>query len=143
MVRTRTRLRIVLLSALAFGCVRRPAVPPDVSPGTPYVSWVIMSGDGDSPDRDFVCQSYPRTDCVIPASRLQNQVFSDAHVYYHAAGGETKYTGSFLIGYFQSTSAAKGVQANITVAKNESIGNQSVVGIVTSTPGEYEITLIR
>ena len=57
-------------------------------PGTPHVSWVIMYGDVETPDREFACQSEPRTECIVPASRPDNKVFSDVHIYYHGAGDE-------------------------------------------------------
>ena len=99
-----------------------------------------MSGDGDNPDREFVCQSDPRNDCVVPVSSRDEQVFSEVHIYYHGAGGETKYTGSIDIGFFQGSTASRRLQANTTVEKAESIRNHSVTGIVTATPGSYAIT---
>src|SRR5262245_40373578 len=102
--------------------------------GTPDVTWVIMSGDRDNPDQDFVCQSNQPGECVVPASRPDAQVFSHFHVYFHRAGSETKYTGSIQTGYFQGSPASQRMQTDTTV-KNESIVNHSVIGIVTSTPG--------
>lgn len=138
------RTRYVLLLMVGIGansaCVKRVPEPAGVIPGTPHVSWVIMHGDRDNPDQEFACQSEPRNECVMPASRPDAQVFSDVHVYYHGAGAETKYTGSFQVGYFQGSPESHHVQTNITVKKNESITNQSVTGIVTSTPGNYEVT---
>ena len=132
---------VALTSALIGGCAKH--IPePSVPPGTPYISWVIMSGDRDTPDRDFVCQSDPRNDCVVPASRPDAQVFSDVHFYYHGAGSQTRYEGSIDIGFLQGTKEAHTARTNVTVEKNESIQNQSVVGIVTSTPGTYAITFV-
>jgi hypothetical protein len=116
-----------------------PKAGAGVTPGTPYVSWVIMSGDRDNPDQEFVCQSEPRNDCVVTASRTDDQVFSDVHVYYHEAGSETKYAGSINIGFFRGTPESHTTQSNITVQKNESISNQSVTGIVTETAGTYAV----
>jgi hypothetical protein len=99
-----------------------------------------MSGDSDNPDQEFVCQSDPRNDCVLPVSRPDGQVFSDVHFYYHGAGEETKYTGMIDIGFLQGSTAAHTVQANTTVKKAESIMPHSVTGIVTSTPGTYALT---
>ena len=99
-----------------------------------------MSGDRDNPDQTFVCQSDPRNDCLVPASRPDEQVFSDLHVYYHGAGSETTYTGSIDIGDFRGSSGSNQMQTNMTVKKNESITNQSFIGIVTSSPGGYELT---
>jgi hypothetical protein len=99
-----------------------------------------MSGDRDNPDREFVCQSDPRNECVMPVSRPDEQTFSDVHFYYHGGGEETKYTGSIRIGFFRSPSDSQLIQTNITVRRDESIANQSVIGIVTSVAGQYDIT---
>jgi hypothetical protein len=130
---------LALISTLMSGCARH--IPePSVLPGTPHVSWVIMSGDRDTPDRDFVCQSDPREECVVTASRPDAQVFSNVHFYYHGVGSQTRYEGSIEIGFFQGTTEAHTTRTSVTMEKNESIQNHSVVGIVTSTPGTYAIT---
>jgi hypothetical protein len=126
----------VLCSA---ACARHVPEPPTSVPGKPYISWVIMSGDSDNPDEDFVCQSDPRNDCVVPASRPDARVFSDVHLYYHGAGAETRYLGSMKIGFFQGAATASKTQVDIAVKQNGSITNQSFVGIVSSTPGTYTI----
>ena len=129
-----------IAAVLSSTCAKRVPEPAGVARGTPYVSWIIMSGDSDNPDREFVCQSDPRNDCVLPMSGQDGQVFSDVHFYYHGAGAETKYTGSIEIGFLHGSSGAHTVQANTTVQKNESIRPHSVSGIVTSTPGTYALT---
>jgi hypothetical protein len=131
---------LVVVSVCVASCAMGAPKPAGLAPGTPYVSWIIMSGDGDNPDQEFVCQSNPRNDCVVPASRPDARVFSDVHFYYHGTGAETKYTGSIDIGFFQGSPAAHTTQTNVTVPKNESIMNQSVTGIVTSTPGTHTVT---
>jgi len=136
------RLVLVSIAAAMFTstCARRVPEPIGVAPGTPYVSWVIMSGDRDNPDQDFVCQSNPRNDCVVPVSRPDAQVFSDVHMYYHGAGAERTYAGSIQIGFFRGTAeSSQNIQTNITVQKTDSIANQSVTGIVTDTPGNYAV----
>ena len=130
---------LAIVSALPAACARRVPPPAGLAAGTPYISWIIMSGDGDNPDQEFVCQSTPRSDCVVPASRPDAQVFSDAHFYYHGAGAETKYVGTIDIGFFQGSREAHLVKTDMAVKKGESIANQGVVGIVTSTPGSYAI----
>jgi len=127
-------------AVLTSTCATRVPQPAGGVPGAPYVSWVIMSGDRDNPDQEFVCQSDPRTDCVVPASRPDAQVFSDVHFYYHSAGAETKYTGSIDVGFFQGSPESRKIQANTTVPKTESITNHSVTGIVTAMPGSYPVT---
>lgn len=132
-------MSLAVVECLSAACAKRVPEPVGVAPGTPHVSWVIMHGDRDNPDREFACQSDPRSECVIPASRPDAQVFSDVHVYYHGAGGETKYVGSVDIGYFQGASPSRRSPSTITIKKNESITNQSVSGIVSSTPGAYTV----
>ena len=130
---------LALATACTAACAKRVPEPPATARGTPHISWVIMSGDSDNPDQDFVCQSDPLNDCVVPVSRPDAQVFSDVHVYYHGAGAATKYTGSFLIGFFRGSPASNRFRTDIEVRKTESITNQSVSGIVTSTPGTYVV----
>jgi hypothetical protein len=135
------RLSIVLIAAFfaVSSCARHVPKPAGIAPGTPFVSWVFMSGDRDNPDRDFVCQSTPPSECVMPASRPDERVFSDLFFYYHGASGETKYTGSIQIGFLQGSPDAHKVAVNIT-AKKDGITNMSVLDAVTSTPGTYEVT---
>lgn len=130
---------VTAAAVLASSCGKRLPEPSGLAPGAPHVSWIIMSGDRDNPDREFVCQSAPRTDCVIPVSRPDAQVFSDVHFYYHGAGAETKYTGAIDVGFFQGSPASRQIQANTTVQKTEKIMNHSVTGIVTATPGSYPV----
>ena len=129
-----------IAAVLNSTCAKRPPEAPGVARGTPHVTWIIMSGDRDNPDQEFVCQSDLRNDCVLPVSTPDEQVFSDVHLYYHGAGAETKYTGSVDIGFFQGAPDSHKVQPTITVKKTESITNPSVTGIVTSTPGTHALT---
>ena len=128
-----------LVSVLTSTCARRVPEQSGIARGTPYVSWIIMSGDRGNPDQEFVCQSVPRNDCVVPASRADAQVFADLHVYYHGGRGAIRYAGPIQIGFFRGNGGPPH-NANITVPKNESIANQSITGIVTETPGEYAVT---
>ncbi len=132
-------LAVFLLATSA--CAKTVPRPADVAPGTPYITWIIMHGDSDNPDREFACQSTPRNDCVLPASTQDEQVFSHVYLYYHGAGAETAYTGTVQIGFFRGAAPASGSKTNITVKKNESITNQSTTGIVTNTPGTYALTI--
>ena len=132
---------VILAVALTSTCARRVPEPVGVPPGTPYISWVLMYGDRDNPDSEFACQSEPRTECVIPASRTDAQVFSDIHFYYHGAGAETRYEGTINFGYLQGSPDSHTSRINIAVQKNESIANSSLIGIVTSTPGSHAVTI--
>jgi hypothetical protein len=100
-----------------------------------------MYGDRDNADEEFACQSEPRTECVLPASRPDGQVFADMHFYYHGVGAETRYEGTKNIGCLQGSPDSHTSRTNITVKKNESITNESVSGIVTSTPGRCTVSL--
>lgn len=134
------RVVVVGLCAVCAGCGKRVPEPVGVPAGTPHVSWIIMHGDRDNPDAAFACQSTESTACIVPASRPGATVFSDVHLYYHGAGSETRYVGSYDVGYFQRQGGGRSdVPTNITVRGNEKITNQSVTGIVTSTPGTYTL----
>jgi hypothetical protein len=100
-----------------------------------------MYGDRDNADAEFACQSDPRTECVLPASKPDAQVFADIHFYFHGAGAETRYEGTINIGYLQGAPDSHTSRTNITVEKSGSITNSSTTGIVTSTPGTYAVTI--
>ena len=132
---------VVLAVAFTSTCAKSVPEPVGVPTGTPYVSWVLMYGDRDNADREFACQSGTPTECVLPASKPDAQVFSDIHFYYHGAGAETRYEGTINIGYLQGAPDSHTSRTNITVQKNGSITNSSTTGIVTSTPGTYAVTI--
>ena len=132
---------VILVVALTSACSQRVPGPVGVPPGTPYVSWVLMYGDRDNADAEFACQSDPRTECVLPASKPDAQVFADIHFYFHGAGAETRYEGTINIGYLQGAPDSHTSRTNITVEKSGSITNSSTTGIVTSTPGTYAVTI--
>ena len=136
------RVAVVIVAvALMSRCARSVPEPASVPPGTPHVSWVLMYGDRDNADREFACQSDPRTDCILPASKPDAQVFADIHFYYHGAGAETRYEGAINIAYLQGAPDSHTSRTTITVHKDESITNSSTTGIVTSTPGTYAVTI--
>lgn len=137
----RLLLALALVAMATVTCAKRVPEPANIAPGTPHVTWVLMYGDRDNSDQEFACQSDPRTECALPASRPDAQVFADIHFYYHGAGAETRYEGTKSIGYLQGSPDSHASQTNITVKKDESITNESVSGIVTSSPGSYTVTL--
>jgi hypothetical protein len=128
-------LAAAVLTASCSSGLRRPA---NTTPGTPNVTWVLMYGDSDNPDREFSCQSGPQMDCVLPPSRPGEQVFSDIHFYYHGAGAQTRYEGTRTIAYLSGPYTSP---TSVTVEKDQPLANQSVTGIVTSTPGTYDVVL--
>jgi hypothetical protein len=132
---------LTLVTFYSSACANRVPEPSGIAPGTPHISWVLMYGDRDTADREFACQSDPRTECVLPASNPDAQVFSDIHFYFHGAGSETRYEGTIDKGYLQGAPDSHTSQTSITVQKNESITNSSTTGIVTSTPGTYAVSI--
>jgi len=132
-------LFLVAICVVTVGCAGHTAPKAPGPPGTAKVGWVIMSGDRENPDREFVCQSEPRNECVMPASRPGDQVFSEVHVYYHPATMLTKYTGTVRIAFFEGTPYAS--QQNITVDPSGPVGNSSTVGIVTAKPRTYAVNI--
>lgn len=138
---TKTCLAVLGTMLLATACGKRvPGPPAGAVSGMPRIGWVIMTGDRDNPDQDFVCQSEPRTDCVMPASGPGRQVFTDVHFYFHPAATDTKYTGKIQIGFVEG-SAPYELTPNMTVKRGDSLGNTSVIGIVSSKPGTHEMTI--
>jgi len=136
----KTFLAVIGILLLQTGCGMRVPAPSGGPPGAPRVGWVIMAGDRDNPDRDFVCQSNPRTACVMPASRPDNQTFTDVHFYFHSATADTKYTGTIQIGFMEGSTPHE-VTSNVTVKRGDSPANTSVSGIVSSTPGTHPMTI--
>jgi len=132
---------VIFAVALTSTCAKPVPEHLGVPPGTPYISWVLMYGDRDNADREFACQSDPRTDCVLPASKPDAQVFADIHFYFHGAGAETRYEGAINIAYLQGAPDSHTSRTTITVQKDESITNSSTTGIVTSTPGTYAVAI--
>lgn len=140
MYRSPTLFALLPLLFIA-GCANRVPEPVGLQPGTPHVSWIIMTGDRNDPDQQFICQSDPRTECIVPVSRPGAQVLANVHFYYHGAGKGTTYAGSLRVGFFPGPAASQIFQANATATKAEAIVNQSVTGVVTETPGTYALSL--
>jgi hypothetical protein len=127
-----------LLSLIALGCAKRIPEPAGGHTDSPHVGWVIMSGDAENPDRDFVCQSTPRTECVVPVDRPDERVLGHVHLYYHAGSTETKYTGSIRIGFFDQPHE---LNPSVTVKPGSAPGNQSVSNFVSTKPGTYTMSV--
>jgi hypothetical protein len=94
-----------------------------------------MSGDRDNPDQEFVCQSDPRNDCVVPVSRPDAPIFSDVHIYCHGAGMDTRYTGSIQIGLFRGSPESHNIQTSVAVQKTDAV-TFDLVAIATGTGEE-------
>src|SRR5437773_2770418 len=116
----------VPLCLVPAGCGQR--LRPAAATGKgPQVGWVIMSGDPENPNHDFVCQSNPRSECIVPTSRPNATVMAALYFYYHPAMTETRYSGSIQIGFFAGSPASNVLRPNFTVKPQGSVGNQSVV----------------
>ena len=138
------RLLITGLSLIvaAAGCVKRVPEPVGLPPGTPHVSWIIMHGDRDNPDAEFACQSTGPRECVLPASRTDARTFSDVHLYFHGAGRETTYLGTYRPEFFNDGDNSSHEFPIRTIVKGEEqIANHSLTGIVTARPGTYVLRL--
>ena len=139
-VRVRVWPLILLFSSVvtATSCAKRIPEPVGGHTGSPHLGWVVMYGDAENPDRDFACQSEPRSECVVPADRPDARVLGHVHLYYHAASTETKYTGSVRIGFFDMPHE---VNPSLAVKAGSSAGNQSVTDFVTAKPGTYTLSI--
>src|SRR5690242_11231907 len=87
-------LTALVLGVAASGCIVHRGPEPIGDPSSARIGWVIMQGDGDNPDEEFVCQSNPRTACEITASAGDRRIFSDVHLYLHPTGASTRYQGT-------------------------------------------------
>jgi len=114
LMRARQFVVVAVAAVVTSTCAKRVPEPANVAPGTPHITWVLMYGDRNNADDEFACQSEPKTECVIPASRPDAQSFADVHFYFHGAGDETKYEGTTSIGFLQ------GGQKRIRAARTSS-----------------------
>src|SRR5262245_958358 len=86
---------------LLGGCGKRIAESTTAPPDRPRIGWIMMAGDRENPDDHFVCQSNPRTDCVLPVSRPDRESHTTVHFYFHSAATDTKYTGTIELAFAQ------------------------------------------
>ena len=96
-----------------------------------------MTGDRDNPDREFVCQSDPRSDCVVPVSQPDQPRFSNVYFYFYAGATEAKLSGGIQMEFFAPPHEVK---PPLTV-KGGDPTKSAVMGIVSSTPGRYEMSV--
>ena len=130
---------IAMLAASA--CAKHVPEPAALPSGTPHISWALMYGDSRNAEKETACRSDSNGPCVLPVSRQGAQSFADFHLYFHGAGAETRYEGTKSIGYLDGPAQSHVSKLNMIVSKNESIGNSSTTGIVTSVAGTYTITI--
>jgi hypothetical protein len=135
----KTFLSVIGMLLVATACERRVPVPSGPA-GTPRVGWVIMVGDRDNPDREFVCQSDPRTDCVIAATQSDSQTLTDVHFYFHPGTSDTTYAGTIQIAFIAGATPHE-LKPNLTVKRGAAAGRSSVSGIVPAKPGNYPMLI--
>lgn len=131
---------VVLAVGAAGACAQHMGPRPTGSRNTPRITWVIMHGDRDNPDQAFACQSDPRPDCTIPASRVERLTYSDVHLYFHPTTTSTKYAGVVRVGFFRGSEQAQALKPSLNVKPGD-VGSVSVVGIVTDRPGPHTLTI--
>ena len=141
-MRVRRTVALTVLAGMAACGGKNVPLPVNGKANVPQVSWVVMHGDRDNPDREYGCQSNPRDECVLPASQPNERIFSDVHFYYHGVAAGTRFTGTVSIGFLErSQGSANGFTVNSTVERRGAVNYQGIIGIVTSTPGTYQVVV--
>ena len=138
---TRAVAVAVVLIAWCAACAER--IPdPIVEPTVPHISWLVEVQTASGQERT-VCQSDPRSECVLPASTADNRTFATVHLYLHPVkSGETKYSGTMRVGFLNGTAAeAHDSRVDSTVSRGDSPTNISVTGIVARTTGAYTVAI--
>jgi hypothetical protein len=133
--------RAALVLAILFllsGCAERVPEPVLVPHDVPHISWNIHSGDAEDATPDVICQSDPRTACVVPASREGRKVLATVHMFYHPAATETKYAGTVDVGFFDEV---HDMTPNSTVKPGAKPTHHTITDIVTSKPGTYPLRI--
>lgn len=131
-----------VLAVLVTGSCAERIPEPVLVPSVPHVSWVIASQTREGQERT-ICQSDPRTDCVLSAGLPDAPAFATVHLYLHPAKRqETKYSGTMQVGFMNGSAAeAHDTNINSTVKAGETPTNVSVTGIVTQQPGVYAVSV--
>lgn len=120
MIDTRFACRRLIAVAIFFGFIgagcggHRIPEPPGAHPGVPHISWAIHAGTADDPEQLLVCESDPRSECVVGASRKDKPFFATLHLYLHPATSETTYTGTVQVGFFASGPSAQRIDVKAT-----------------------------
>jgi len=130
----------VLMASCAACAERIPE--PVVVPTVPHVSWLVAVQTASGQERT-VCQSDPRSECVLPASTADDRTVATVHLYLHPVkSGETKYKGSMRVGFMNGAAAEPhDSKVDSTARPGDTPTNVSVTGIVTTKPGAYTITI--
>lgn len=127
----------ILISCIAalFGCVRR--IPePAAQQTTPRISWVIRAGAEFAQQR-VVCQSDPKSECVIPASSQTPKEFAGMSLYLHPTKAPTAYRGSLEVTFFETGTGVYGTPVDRTVEPGDQPVGITVSGVLKQMPGQY------
>ena len=135
----RATLTLALVVPLSACAGHRPThIAPDES--VPHITWEIRTG-GDLGDADLVCGSpQPAQGCVLTASTERERTLVTVRVYLHAAARQTSYLGVVQVPFVQG--GVKGADVSATVPVGSQPVGSSVIGEVTSKPGEYAFTVL-
>ncbi len=131
---------LMLVLAVTGGCAER--VPePVVVPKVPHVSWVIAVETTNGQER-VVCQSDPRTECLLPSSTRDRRTLATVHLYLHPSTAETKYVGTMRVTFLDGSSAeVHETKVDSTVGVRDAPVGASLTGIVTERAGSYSMTI--
>ena len=136
------RRLVALMLACAGGSACAERIPePNVVPTLPHVSWAIASEGPDERER-MVCQSDPRSDCVIAASSKERRMLAVVHLYLHPAAAEAKYVGTMQVGFLNGSPGDRHeAKVDATVKPKDPPANVTLTGVVTEKPGVYAMTI--
>jgi len=125
--------------AVLVGCVRR--IPePNVAQDVPHISWVLRSGT-DIGREQPVCQSDPRTECVLPAGPDSARRFATVSLYMHPVRVLTAYRGSLEVTFVDTPSGVYGTPIDLSVQPGRNPVAATITGLTTSKPGQYVMAI--
>lgn len=121
----------------ACGAHRARHTAPDES--QPHITWEIRTG-GPQGEAQQVCESaQPKPACTIPPSPEKRR-FATIHLYLHSAKESARYDGTVRIAFIEGEPPS-GRTVSTTVPPGTSAENLTVVGVVTSKPGKYTMSI--
>lgn len=139
--------RLIVFAAffgfLTSGCAsgHRIPEPPGAHPNEPHISWSIHAGTAENPEQLLVCDSGPRAECVVGASRPEREVFATLHLYLHPASAETTYTGTVLIGFFGGDQRAHQLDVKQTVKPGEKPRELTIYDLLPTAGGTFPMDI--
>jgi hypothetical protein len=137
---------VLFLTVYAPACGGRVHVPePTTPPDTPRISWMLERTSSDQVNADEVCNSNKRDACTLAASSDSKVRIAHFDLWLHPAVTQVTYTGMVEIGFLGEPGGrparldikqelpSAGTDARPTVA--------AMSGVVTTRPGEYQVTI--